>query len=647
MVAVFLAAAGVFWAVGGLMAQDLPPGDATSSAIDLQQRADDRDRAVRLAREGEYEEALEILRRLHREAPEHFGIRGDLAAVLSWAGEDEEALEIGVRLPFWELDPIVAEAVARSARNEGQPGIAVGIYRQVLPGHPDRVEIHVGLTLAYLEWEKPTEAASRADELVDRFGEHPDARVAAGHVYRALERTDDALTNYQAAIQARPDDFETHRAAFHLLADDGRFHEADALIGGFLERHPDHRSAQVLRATGLALAGELGQAQERLESLKSAYPEDLAVRQELAAVYRWRGWPRKAHAEYEEILRHDPDNETALVGRTAALLDMGRRPAARTALEALNTPESEAEDPHGLEGRFHVDGLWEAAVDAGRGSSTGGELGTRDHTLTTRLVTPPIADRVRFRLASHREDARFEEGVGVHDRVSGGVELTGRDLRFLVEGTASRRGERDPGVNVRLDLEAGDRASLRLSGASHSVRVPLRAQRVGIRGWDAGVGFGWRTHEGRSWRLQGTVVEMNDDNRRLDGYVALTQSLMRRSGGTGLALSVEGYGLTNARDDVPYFSPKELLSGAASLGWTWIPWRAEDRRLRQEVVATAGAVSQSDEDLLPTGALRVEHDWALGPTFSFRYGARWGSPVYDGDRERRLSAQAGVTWRLP
>lgn len=637
---------GLPFEVDGAMAQNPPPKDSLSREAAETQRIDDRERAVRLAREGQYEEALGILRRLHEEAPADFGVRGDLAAVLSWAGMDEEALEVGVRLPFWELDPVIAESVARSARNEGRPGVAAGIYHQVLSAHPERAELQVGLALAYLEWNKLAEAQLRAAVLVDRFSDHPSAQVAAGHVFREAGRTDDALRSYRAALVARPDDFEIHRAAFDLLANDGKFDEADGLMQEFVERHPDHLPARVLRATGFALAGDLGRAQDELEELKAENADDLAVRQELGAVYRWRGWPRRALAEYEAILQVDPVHETAHVGRTAALMDMDRRSEARTALDTLRALRPEAEDPHGMDRRFHLQGLWEMAVDAGRGSSTGGELGTRDHTLTTRLVSPPIADRLRFRLASHREDARFEEGTGVHDRISAGVELSARDLRLMVEGTASRESVRNPGVTARLDLDAGDRASLRLAGASHSVQVPLRAEPTGVRGWDAQVGFGWRAHEGRSWRVQGGVVEMTDDNRRLDAYGVLEQTLFQRSGG-GLGLMLEGYGATNRRDDVPYFSPDHLVTAGASLAWRWTPWQEGDARLRQELVLSGGAVAQADEDTLPVGALRVDHDWAMGPQLSFRYGGRWGSPVYDGDRERRLSVHLGFTWRLP
>lgn len=769
-------------------------GDETRSwrqaGIEGIPNGDDRERAVRLARQGAFEEALAILRRLLADAPRDLGLRGDLAAVLSWAGRDQEALEVGARLTFVELEPMVAEAVARSARNVGEPGLAVGIYRQTLPRHPDRLESQLGLALAYLEWGEIGEAQLRAALLRERFPDHPDAHVAAGHVYRGVGRTDDALRSYREAVrldaahheaarqtlqmlearghldealalirtvpdafnddvraripaeigarlvrerdpdalafldealrrldpdeggvhrvrlrfdrvqalrdhermeavldevaaleaeghelppyvqraagdalrelawpdealaryrnaaEAWPDDFESHRAAFHVLVDAGRFEAADSLMREFVDDHPDHVPARVTRATGSALAGRLGRAQAELEALKGMHPSHLEVRRELAAVYRWRGWSRRALAEYEGILRLDPGHEAAHVGRTAALLDLGRRAQARAALDTLESLAPGVAERYGLDGRFRTDGLWEMAVDGDRGNSTGGELGTRDHTLRTRLVSPPVADRIRLRLASYREDARFEEGTGVHDRISAGMELRMRDLRIVVEGSGSRQGERHPGFNAQVAFDPGDRLSLAVSGASYSVEVPLRARPTGVRGWDAGASVGWRAHEGRSWRGRAGVVELTDGNRRLDAYGVLTQSVLRRPGGS-VALMLEGYGATHDRDDVPYFSPARLGSASASLAWDWIPWRRGDGRLRQRLVLTGGAAGQSGEDTLPTGAVRLDHDWAASPRFSLRYGGRWASPVYDGDRERRLSGHVGFTWRLP
>lgn len=765
-------------------------GSDEARAASLQ--SGERERAVRLAREGRFDEALSVLTDLLEESPRNVSLRGDLAAVLSWAGRDDEALEVGERLPFAELDPVIGESVARSARNEGRPGVAVGIYRQTMGSTSQRLESRIGLALAYLEWDKPEEAERLARDLLKRAPADADVQVAVGHVLRAagrareaashyrralelepgrsdalrgevraleeagqlevaikrlrdhpqavpreewarlhaelgarlvredpeaalafleralreveegiegthslrmradrvqalrelgrneavlravadleaeghrlpsyvhhaaadalvdLGRTEQALERVRTAVEQWPDDFRAHRRLFHLLADSGRLDGADAVMEGFLDRHPDHLDASVLRALGLARSGDLARAQEELETLLRRHPDSDEVRQELAAVFRWRGWPRRALAEYEAILHRDPTHGEAKIGRVAALLDAGRMTAAGAALESLrDDPRPVRSDGvRELERRRQVQRLWELAVDAGAGRSTGGELGTRDHTLRMRLISAPLAERVRFRFSSFRADADFEEGVGVHDLIAAGAELRTAPVRLVIEATGRRRDGGGVGVDSELEVQGGDRLSIRLAGQTRSVEVPLRAEPRGIHGWSLQGGVSWRAHESREWSGTVGLLEMSDDNRRWSGYLALEQTLSQRANGS-FALRVEGYGATHARTDVPYFSPGRYASGAGSGVWRWTGWRVGAVPLIQELSVTGGVVMQQDEETLPMGVIRMEHDWRLSPRASLRYGASWGSPVYDGARERRTSLHAGFTWRLP
>ncbi len=819
MVAAFLVAAGVFWAVGGLVAQAPPAGDTTFGSVDVQQRADDRDRAVQLAREGEYDEALEILRRLHREAPEHFGIRGDLAAVLSWAGQDEEALEVGERLPFWELDPIVAEAVARSARNEGQPGIAVGIYRQVLPSHPDRVEMRIGLTMAYNEWGQLRAALAESEELRERFPGHAEVRMARGHVLFAAERwaeaalefalareqdpdhpeaprrevealeelgahglaqervelraglfsleerarvaaghgsrlvewasatptgptpterfeaadrairaldaalarlpaeeggfqrvrlrfdravalrerhrmaevraevealeaeghelppyvqrvaadaalyegdVDEAVERYRVALAGWPDHPETRIGLFHALVEKRRFSEAKTLLEEDLARQPERRwiegtdqslanpdrlSAIVAWHLGLAFSGDLPGAQEGLESHLSRAPMNVSLRQELATVYLWRGWPRRAMEEYRRLLTVDPEHVGARVGRVAAHRELGERGRALATLDTLWTLAPENEHVRREARATRIDGAWELSADVGAGRSTGGELGTRDHTLTTRILSAPVAHHLRFTAASHRSDAEYEAGTGMHDRVSAGIDLRVRWLHLQVEASDHRQGESRMGAEGRAELYLGDRLSLRARGQSHSVDVPLQATLQDVRGWEVGGGFTWRSHERRYWILDGGVLEMTDGNRRWSVYSGLEQSLVHGAVHR-LAVRPEFYGANHARSDVPYFSPSRMGNANLSLLWEWTPWETRESSMTQRIMGTGGTVSQTGESLEPFAGGAVEHEWGLTRRFDLRYGVTFGLPVYDGTRERRTAGHAGFTWRV-
>jgi biofilm PGA synthesis protein PgaA len=182
---------------------------------------DDRDRAVRLAREGRFDEALPILRRLHREAPHNVPLRADLAAVLAWAGEDREALELGRDLPLAEVEAFVPEALGRSARNLGRTELAVSLYSAVLRQDEGRVESHIGLTLATLESGDVAGAEAHLGEARSRFPNHPELLMASGHVLRAGKRPLEAALLFRQAGDGGADPAEARRLEVLSLMDGG------------------------------------------------------------------------------------------------------------------------------------------------------------------------------------------------------------------------------------------------------------------------------------------------------------------------------------------------------------------------------------------------------------------------------------------
>ncbi|TVP58050.1 MAG: poly-beta-1,6 N-acetyl-D-glucosamine export porin PgaA [Gemmatimonadales bacterium] len=783
----------------------------------------ERDRAVRLAREGAFDEALEILLALHAATPEDIGLRGDLAAVLSWSGRDAEALELGGHLPFHSLPPIVSEAVARSARNLDHPSFAAGLYRDVLDRAPERVESQIGYALSLVEAAQPSRALERLPILRALSAEHPQAGVAAGHVLAASERwteaaleyrmvgirpeplseafshesmslrvlgadhlavdamrrspspfpaelhadllagraartvewgssvperrgpsdrflaTDhalatvdaaleeiahlpgsevdfpslrlrfdrlvalrerermvevrqgvrqleaegvelppyvqrvaadaelalrnptDAVVRYRIALEGWPGHPETTLGLFYALVEEHRFREADELLATFIAQQPTRRRsdgmnepisnpdllpAVVARHLGFAFSGQLARAEAGLADLHARAPMNADIRQELASVRLWRGWPRDADALYRRTLAVDPERVGARVGRASAALATHERATARAVVDTLLWLAPESEHVRRVAQDLRVDGSWAYSSRAESGRSTGGDLGTRDRILETRLVSPPIADRVRLVAGARRADARYPEGLGAHDRAFAGLTLSSRPIVAELTGHGDREGALNPGVSARLELRPDDRWTLELFGDSRTTEVPLRAAREAINGWMLRLGVSRRSHEARQWSAQAAHLEMQDGNRRHSAYFNIEQQVARTPGHR-FALMTEGYGATNSRDDAPYFNPRRTLSASGSLLWDWTLMERRERSYAQRVSLTGGAMDQADFDLRPILSAAVEHRWVMHQRFELVYGASWSLPVYDGVRERRTAGHLGVTWRIP
>jgi biofilm PGA synthesis protein PgaA len=780
---------------------------------------DERDRAVRLAREGRYEEALVILHRLYTAAPGDLPLRADFVAVLAWSGHDEEAMELGEHLPFRDLEPFVSEALARSARNIGRPGFARLLYADVLERDPSRVESHIGYILSALEGGDLPAAEAHLEHTLDRFPEHAEVLLAGGHVRRAagrhseaalllrkagdlgadpaearrlevlslveagavfhavdrmrasptvfdasergsvlgarasrgvqwsvaappspdpalrfdavdraIARLDSALvvvdaadgfahrqlrldrivafrervrmqdvldevhaleaegveippyvqrmagdahlhlrnpkaaeSRYRVALAGWPGHPESQLGLFYALLEQERHVEAREVISLLAADQPERRTAEGLREElpnpdrltaeialrlGRAFAGDLDGAQRAFEELAGRAPMNLDIRQELASVYLWRGWPYRALDEYARILALDPFHVGARVGRASAQLDLGDRPAARATLDTVVVLAAGNQHVQRTAERFRIHGLWEFSVEARGGRSTGGDLGTRDDMLATRLSTPPIGDRLRLFVGSRRSSAAYPDQRGGHDRVTAGAELSTRGLRLTAAASADRDGSERPGGAMQVDLRPGDRWSFGLRGASYADEVPLQATRQLIDGWSVGAGVGLRASERRWWSADASLLEMSDGNRRWSGYSAFEQEVLRRPLGR-LSGLVELYGARNSRDDAPYFNPSNTLSTSLTAQWEWVLWRSYESGLTQRVRATGGHLIQSGFDDRLLYSAEYGHEWNLSDRISLDYGLHWGRPVFDGLRERRTSAHANLTWRLP
>lgn len=272
---------GIWWALVVLLLGMPHPGRgalqadvdrATSSA-----QNPERNRAVELARDGQFDEALQILRELHRERPLDAGIRGDLAAALSWAGLDEEAFELGAHLPFAELPSIIAESVARSARNLDYPGYAAGLYRDVLHRDRRRVDSQIGFTLALVESGDVDRALARVDTLLAFLPEDPDSGLAAGHVYSAAGRWIDAALSYRRARDAGAEPNQAVRNEARALRELGASLLAAEPIPAYPEAFPDELHADLIAGEAARWAEWASVAPERSAPEFRFDPADRAI----------------------------------------------------------------------------------------------------------------------------------------------------------------------------------------------------------------------------------------------------------------------------------------------------------------------------------------------------------------------------------
>lgn len=188
---------------------------------------------------GDFDAAVEALRRALALAPADPATLALLAACLIQAGRAAEAVEVTAahaRLPEPDLDVLLTRGLAFARLRQPREALATfGQAREVDPENP-RVPVHVG-TLYLM--------AGRRDEAREAYRQalalNPD--VAAAHVSLAVMasedgRVDEALGHWRSAVAADPQEYAKLLAIGSRLWSAGRTAEARPLLELFAASAP-------------------------------------------------------------------------------------------------------------------------------------------------------------------------------------------------------------------------------------------------------------------------------------------------------------------------------------------------------------------------------------------------------------------------
>ena len=156
--------------------------------------------------------------------------------------------------------------------------------------------------------------------------------VAAADSYLYMQEPETALKLYRSVLAAGYDSPNTTMALYYTLIELGRYKEATKVLNdldektpvqiverGILQDNPLKEEIAVNKGWLLFYQDRFAEAQKYLESLLKRAPEDTNIRTALAHAYLYRGWPRRAIAEFEVIRQVDPKDTAAQIGYTYAL----------------------------------------------------------------------------------------------------------------------------------------------------------------------------------------------------------------------------------------------------------------------------------------------------------------------------------------
>jgi len=221
----------------------------------------------------------------------------------------------------------------------GRTADAVDHYEQAIALRPDYVMAHYNLGVTQLQRGQPAAAATEFAAVIDAAQRLIDARVNYGNALVRLNRSQEAVAQYESALQLQRSadihynygvalvalgrDVEAaaqfasalqldpalsgaHYQLARLELQSGHPDAAMAQCGEAVRLAPDHVEAQRLLGLLLAQADKLAPAAEHLEAALRVDPNHAETHANLGNVRLLQGRPADAIHEYETALRLDP-----------------------------------------------------------------------------------------------------------------------------------------------------------------------------------------------------------------------------------------------------------------------------------------------------------------------------------------------------
>ncbi len=205
----------------GLLTGMLAAPSAMAQAADAAQINASREQAVIAAREGRLQQAVAELRRLEAISSDR-RIAFDLAVVLTWAGQHEEAIRIyEQRQLVTDAPEYVAAAIARAHRATRRFAEAERMARATLQKKPGDADWTVLLAVALTDLGRTAEAETLLQDLIERDPGNAEAWRARGYAARTAGDPFKALRAYAEANRRQPGNAETEREQARILQELG------------------------------------------------------------------------------------------------------------------------------------------------------------------------------------------------------------------------------------------------------------------------------------------------------------------------------------------------------------------------------------------------------------------------------------------
>jgi len=178
-----------------------------------------------------------------------------------------------------EADPSSDEArrvlASLLAGGDGQLEQVQNQLARLLAQSPEHIDNHLmGLNRAFARVEDKQAVKTIIYRLTEPYVDRPEAHFARAQAAIATADAMESLAAIETALRLRPDWEPGVLFKAQLLSQSGAMQEAIQLVKGYVERHPDSRSARLAYARALVSSRQFDAARHEFRSLLETAPDD-------------------------------------------------------------------------------------------------------------------------------------------------------------------------------------------------------------------------------------------------------------------------------------------------------------------------------------------------------------------------------------
>lgn len=602
--------------------------------------------------------------------PNNDAIAGTLASAASNLGATSKAKELSTQYHFDEAkaQPIQANYAASHVRwGEFEPVNPMKPYAETdaaLNALDDACKCDWGS----LDLNKPANRKMVFDRMLALHDRHRNAEVithyqqltaqkieiptyalsAAGDAYLALRDPEQALAIFNRVLAKEPNRRDTQLDQFYALTELERYDEASALAKTITEKEPSYLNrknnptvrqndkklqADTTATLGLAYGDDLAGSENKFVSLQKIGPNNAEIKNNLATIWRWRGWLDLAAKTYQKNLDEEKNDLQAKYGLANTHLDGRDWVLAEQEIKDLNSYIS-PEDPSlkALNRRWELHNKRQFTADFSTSKSSGGAVGSKTNNVNAWLYSAPFNDNYRAFINTGYSRDTFTEGNGTVVTPNIGLEYRSHEWRISTQLGAATKDGSGAATATSAEYRANDYWLFNAGLELNSQQAPVRGQRVGIDGNAASLGASYRWSELMQATAGASYMHLSDGNTRQGLSLALDRRIYTTPHYKA-NLNLNAATSRNSLDNAVYFNPKSDISIGATLRQDWITWRRYDRSFTQRLGLSVGNYQQQNFGSKGTWSISYSHDWEFDGIFELEYGISHSSQPYDGITE--------------